>query len=230
VLLGPKRHEELGDVCQSRAAAWRHAGGVPLHNACRDGREAEPLAKRVLTIREKALGPDHVDVASSLNNLALLHDDQRQYDQAESLYKQAQAISQKAFGPDHPAVARRLHNLAFVYRSLNNVDRDEAYRQIQDTVSMGVVLPPSASGRGAVYRPARTLAQTLAWLEERVPALQVFFKTHDRLTNSDYRDIFSLTRYAAARELRQLTGEGFLVMEGERRGARCRPSPLLKMG
>ena len=32
--------------------------------------EAIPLAQRVLAINEKALGPDHPDVARSLNNLA----------------------------------------------------------------------------------------------------------------------------------------------------------------
>ncbi len=32
--------------------------------------QAEPLCKRSLAIREKALGPDHPNVAESLNNLA----------------------------------------------------------------------------------------------------------------------------------------------------------------
>ena len=35
---------------------------------------AEPLIKRSLAIREKVLGPDHPDVARSLNNLAELYD------------------------------------------------------------------------------------------------------------------------------------------------------------
>ncbi len=35
--------------------------------------QAEPLHKRSLAIREKALGPDHPSVAASLNNLALLY-------------------------------------------------------------------------------------------------------------------------------------------------------------
>ena len=35
--------------------------------------EAEPLYERALAIREKALGPDHPDVATSLNNLAVLY-------------------------------------------------------------------------------------------------------------------------------------------------------------
>ncbi len=34
--------------------------------------EAEPLHKRALAIREKALGPDHPSVATSFNNLAAL--------------------------------------------------------------------------------------------------------------------------------------------------------------
>ena len=35
--------------------------------------EAEPLYKRSLAIQEKALGPDHPDVGTSLNNLAGLY-------------------------------------------------------------------------------------------------------------------------------------------------------------
>ena len=35
-------------------------------------KDAEPLCKRALEIREKVLGRDHPDVAKQLNNLALL--------------------------------------------------------------------------------------------------------------------------------------------------------------
>ena len=34
--------------------------------------ECEPLYQRCITIREKAQGPDHPDLATNLNNLALL--------------------------------------------------------------------------------------------------------------------------------------------------------------
>ena len=47
--------------------------------------DAEPLHKRALEIREKALGPVHPDVASSLNNLASLYKDQGKYEDAEPL-------------------------------------------------------------------------------------------------------------------------------------------------
>ena len=54
---------------------------------------------------EKALGPEHPDVANSLNNLAALYQAQGRYAEAEPLYKRALAISEKALGPEHPDVA-----------------------------------------------------------------------------------------------------------------------------
>ena len=64
--------------------------------------QAEPLYQRSLAIREKALGPDHPDVAQSLNNLAGLYDTQGQYAQAEPLYQRSLAIWEKALGPGPP--------------------------------------------------------------------------------------------------------------------------------
>ena len=116
------------------------------------------------------------------------------------------------------------------YRALNAVDRDEAYKQIQEMVAMGVLQPPSSAGRGAIYLPAPGLLQSRAWLEKRVPFLQAFFKAHDRLTNTDYREMFNVTRFAAIRDLRRLTEEGFLMLEGERRGSCYRAGQLLKVG
>ncbi len=78
---------------------------------------AEPLALRSLAIDEKALGPDHPDVAISLNNLALLYETQGKYAEAEPLYKRALAIREKALGPDHPDVAISLSTLAQIYQA-----------------------------------------------------------------------------------------------------------------
>jgi tetratricopeptide (TPR) repeat protein len=51
-----------------------------------------------LLIREKTLGTDHPDVATSLNNLALLYSTTGKYSEAEPLYKRALEISEKALG------------------------------------------------------------------------------------------------------------------------------------
>jgi tetratricopeptide (TPR) repeat protein len=58
--------------------------------------EAEPLYQRSSAIMQQALGPDHPDVALSLNNLALLYQAEGRYSEAEPLYKRSLTISQKA--------------------------------------------------------------------------------------------------------------------------------------
>lgn len=63
--------------------------------------EALQLAERVLEIIDKALGPEHPDTATSLNNLAGLYHAMGAYDKAEPLYQRSLAIMEKALGPDH---------------------------------------------------------------------------------------------------------------------------------
>src|SRR6266567_4381010 len=55
-------------------------------------------------------------MARSLNNLAMLNDDQGEYGAAELLYQQALAIDEQVFGPSHPQVATDLSDLAFLYK------------------------------------------------------------------------------------------------------------------
>ncbi|CAN0339491.1 unnamed protein product, partial [Scytosiphon promiscuus] len=76
--------------------------------------EAGPLYERSLTIREKAYGPDHPEVATALNNWAVVLQEQGKYDDAESLYERSQAIREKVLGPEHPDVAESLNNRAVV--------------------------------------------------------------------------------------------------------------------
>jgi len=54
--------------------------------------EAEPLYKRSLAIMEKALGPQHPDVAQSLNNLAGLYNAQARESGELGFYRRATAI------------------------------------------------------------------------------------------------------------------------------------------
>ena len=75
------------------------------------------LYKRALAIYEKSLGPEHPDVAWSLNELALLYDKQGKYAAAEPLYKRALAIYEKSLGPEHPDVAWTLNNLGKIYQA-----------------------------------------------------------------------------------------------------------------
>src|SRR5450759_4616155 len=57
---------------QTDEAAALNQQVIKLYNEGRYS-EAIQLAQRLLTIQEKALGPEHPDVATSLNNLASLY-------------------------------------------------------------------------------------------------------------------------------------------------------------
>jgi tetratricopeptide (TPR) repeat protein len=54
--------------------------------------KAEPLCKRALAIREKAFGPDHPDVAQSLENLAGLYRANKRNAEAAVLEQRAAKI------------------------------------------------------------------------------------------------------------------------------------------
>jgi CHAT domain-containing protein/Tfp pilus assembly protein PilF len=88
--------------------------------------EAQPLAERAIEIRKKALGLEHLDIATSLNGLAFLYRDKGDRAKAESLYQQALAIREKAFGPEHLSVADSLNTLAVFYRSGEDLTKAES--------------------------------------------------------------------------------------------------------
>ena len=68
--------------------------------------------ERFLAVEQKALGPQHQYLASTLNYRARLYDEQGRYAEAESLYLRALEISEKGLGPEHLDVATSLNNLA----------------------------------------------------------------------------------------------------------------------
>ena len=91
--------------------------------------EAEALYQRALAFLESAVGPEHLDVATSLNNLAVLYREQAKYEQAEPLYQRALAIRVTALGLEHPDVANSLNNLAVLYRQQGKYEQAEPLHQ-----------------------------------------------------------------------------------------------------
>jgi tetratricopeptide (TPR) repeat protein len=64
------------------------------------------------------LGPDHPDVAMTLNNLAVLYKFAGKYAEAEPLYQRALAIFEAALGPTHPKVRTCRKNYAQLLRQM----------------------------------------------------------------------------------------------------------------
>lgn len=79
-------------------------------------------------MRQKLLGAEHPSIAKSLNNLAIIYEDQGKYEQAkiyryqgkyeqaEEKHLQALSMRRRLLGTEHPDVANSLKNLAEVYR------------------------------------------------------------------------------------------------------------------
>jgi tetratricopeptide (TPR) repeat protein len=91
--------------------------------------EAIPVAQESLALAEKALGPDHPESATLVNNLAELYRSMGEYAKAQALFQRALKIDEKALGPDHPNVARDLNNLALLYKSKGEYGKVESLYQ-----------------------------------------------------------------------------------------------------
>lgn len=77
--------------------------------------------ERALQMLEARLGETHPDVATALNNLALLHYTRGDFEAAEPLYKRGLAIDEQALGAEHVGVATDLNNLALLYKKQGNL-------------------------------------------------------------------------------------------------------------
>ena len=84
--------------------------------------QAVVVAKKALEVAEREFGPEHPDVATSLNNLAGLYHAQGQYAAAEPLLKRSLAIWEKVLGPEHPDVATSLENISALYTKMGKTE------------------------------------------------------------------------------------------------------------
>lgn len=77
---------------------------------------------RALATLERALGPDHLDVAYALFNLGVGHVNAEEHDQAAPYFERALAIREAALGPDHPHVAYPLTGIGHCRMAQGRID------------------------------------------------------------------------------------------------------------
>lgn len=80
--------------------------------------KGEQTAQRAITVREKALGKDHPDVAESVATAAALAQAKSDYGRAEPLYQRALKIRETELKEDHICVAQSVNQLAGLYRDM----------------------------------------------------------------------------------------------------------------
>src|SRR5437899_4652865 len=82
--------------------------------------DAIPIERRVLELREKALGSEHPETATSLNNLGELYERMGDYTKAELLLQRALKIREKVLGPEHPETLKSRNYLAQLHRKMGD--------------------------------------------------------------------------------------------------------------
>ena len=115
---------ELKDQPEIRATLMDTIGDVYRNLGLYD--QAVPLLQEALESRRAVLGPDHPDVAATLNHLANLLADKGDYATAETLHREALAIRRNRLGNESAEVATSLTNLANVIRQKGDYPAAEA--------------------------------------------------------------------------------------------------------
>jgi tetratricopeptide (TPR) repeat protein len=85
-------------------------------------REAEPLFRRAVELREGLLGTDAPDTATSLSNLGRLYLAQGRLGEARTLFERALNIRETVFGPEHPETAISLNNLGVLLQEQGDLE------------------------------------------------------------------------------------------------------------
>ncbi|HKE95707.1 MAG TPA: serine/threonine-protein kinase, partial [Povalibacter sp.] len=138
--------------------------------------ESEPLLERALAIRTALLGPEHSDVAASLNSLAQLRIEQGTYDQAQTLLDQALKIDRLG-GDSNPRVAATLHEEGRLYYAMGRLD--DAEKVLRQSLAMYSTLPQAATA--AQVTPVMTdLAVVLQARNDLAGAEQLYRAALDR--------------------------------------------------
>jgi len=88
---------------------------------------ALPLYERALRIQQELVGPNHGDVALTLNDMAVLQYRRRDFAAAEELYLRAIKTYESVFGQQHPTTAQAILNIAQFFKGIGNPEKAKKY-------------------------------------------------------------------------------------------------------
>ena len=95
-----------------------------------DLKAAKRYYERALAILLQTLGPQHPDLTSSYNNVALVLRGQGDLKQAKEYHERALAIRLQTLGPQHPDVASSYNNLATVLHDQGDLKQAKEYHEL----------------------------------------------------------------------------------------------------
>ncbi len=108
-------------------AEWKQKNMTVLMNFQQGNyEETIPLAESVLEMAEEYFGPVHINVAASLNNLAMLYRNTGRYKDADSMFIRSIRIKEELLGKDHYEVAKLCSNLGVSYYRQKEYEKAES--------------------------------------------------------------------------------------------------------
>lgn len=97
-----------------------------------DKGEKLALLEESLAMRKELLPANHMDIAESLNQLAIFYNNENQWDQAAVMFRESLAILEVILAPNHPNVIAVMNNLATVLNRDSQIE--EAIKTQRDAV------------------------------------------------------------------------------------------------
>ena len=148
-----------------------------------DTDEKLALLEASLAMRKELLPANHMDIAESLNQLAIFHVNQNHWDQAASMFKESLAILEEILAPNHPNVIAVMNNLATVLNRASQIDeailiqseaverlktvtRDSSVQMANTRNNLGVLLTQNGEFEAAEREFRHALGVQLALLGE----------------------------------------------------------------
>jgi len=153
-----------------------------------DYRAAASYNEVALNLATAEFGPDAIETATALNNLALTYQRLARYTEAEPLYRRAIAIDEKALGKDHPDIARDYNNLAGLLQAQGKLaEAEPLYRRaiaIHEK-ALGKDHPHVATG----YNNLAVLLQAQGKLAEAEPLFRRAIAIGEKALGKDHPDV-----------------------------------------
>jgi len=150
--------------------------------ALKEGKHADAVThlKRSLEIREKALGPDHREVGTTLSTLATVARERGHYDEALGYGRRSLQILEKAVGLEHPQVADAMTNIGNALKRQNKLEGALEMHQRALAIrekAIGPESPATAAALGNIANVLRAQGQLPESLAANRRALTIQEKT-----------------------------------------------------
>jgi len=102
--------------------------------------EALPVAERAVKVAEQTFGPEDINVATSLNSLAVIYNALNKFDAAVPIAQRAVALQDKGLGAEHTDLGNALGTLGSSYSG------QERYVEAEETFERAIAVTEKAKG------------------------------------------------------------------------------------